>query len=81
MAEPTNTIADSGLATTEYLYGCKPESFQFMPYKTALHYKLQMADRLVKELLQPDYMSRDAHRLQQVQKAISHTTSLISELK
>ena len=81
MAEPTNTIADSDLATTEYLYGCKPESFQFMPYKTALNYKQQMASKLIKELLMPDYMVRDVHRLQQVQKAVSHTASLLTELK
>ena len=67
-------------ATTEELYGISPKDLAEMNYKQALETKIQGAKSILVTLLEPHYMERNAHKINQVNKAIKFNQQLLAEL-
>ena len=69
------------MKTTEYLYGCSPESFRTMPYERALGYKNEMAARNLTRLMELHYQIRDFAHIREVNAAVIHNRRLLDEMK
>ena len=68
------------IKSTEYLYGINASEFAELTYTEALTYKYNKAKRLLYNLMEDDYKTRDNDRADAVYKAISHNGDLIHEL-
>lgn len=67
-----------------YYYGCTKEqiiALADMPYKQALHTKINYARELLHRLLNIPFMEQDTTRCNDVAKAIKFNESLLDELK
>lgn len=69
------------IATTQELYGILPKELATMLYPDALKAKLAGGKKLIAELLQPNFMDRDTHKINKINKAIKHTEQLLKELE
>ncbi len=79
------------MKTSEYLYGVSPKSWATLHYKDALEYRILMAKKLKKELVNELYDNR-THltyekaaeldtRIDAIIKAIEFNENLLKELK
>lgn len=69
------------IATTEELYGISAKNLADIPYKQALQLKVQGAKAILVTLLEPNFMDRDTHKINKVNKAIKFNEQLLKELK
>ena len=69
------------IATTEELYGIPPKQLADIPYKQALQLKVQGAKAILIKLLEPNFMDRDSHRINKINKAIKFNEQLLKELE
>jgi len=76
--------------STRYLYGCSPDEFSALPYRDALHYKIDSARehlQTVTKELDAAMMRNDDRKMslqyQQsaIYRAIRYTESLLEELE
>jgi len=68
------------MKATTYLYGVEPTEFVNLPYGEALLYKLAAGKRLVYELIEEHYSSRDDIRINAIGKADKHNRALLEEV-
>ena len=69
------------ILTTEELYGISPKTLADLPYKEALKLKIQGAQAILVTLLEPNFMDRDLHRINKINKAIKFNEQLLKELE
>jgi hypothetical protein len=62
-----------------YLYGSDLKELKDMKYIDALERKIELAEELIKNLLEVDYMNRDMQRVNDALKAIDFNKNLIKE--
>jgi hypothetical protein len=67
--------------STSYLYDCNPADFAELPYKEALQFKLDKANKLIYTLMEPNFMDRDDVRTKAVFAAAKFCKGLLDELK
>lgn len=68
-------------STTEELYGIDPKVLADMNYKQALQLKIQGAKAILVSLLEPNFMDRDTHKINKINKAIKFNQQLLKELE
>ena len=69
------------ITTTQDLYGISPKDLADLPYKQALQLKIQGAKAILIKLLEPNFMDRDSHRINKINKAIKFNEQLLKELE
>ena len=67
--------------TTEELYGISPKALADLPYKQALELKIKGAKAILITLLKPNFMDRNYHKINRVNKAIKFNEQLLKELE
>lgn len=68
------------ISTTQELYGISPKQLADIPYKQALQLKIEGAKAILVTLLEPNFMDRDSHKINKVNKAIKFNQQLLAEL-
>ena len=68
------------IATTQELYGISPKDLADLPYKHALKLKIEGAKAILVTLLEPNFMDRNTHKINKVNKAIKFNEQLLKEL-
>ena len=69
------------IVTTEELYGISPKTLADIPYRQALQLKVEGAKAILIKLLEPNFMDRDLHRINKINKAIKFNEQLLKELE
>ena len=69
------------ISTTEELYGISPKTLTDLPYKEALQLKIEGAKAILVTLLEPNFMDRDTHKINKINKAIKFNEQLLKELE
>ena len=69
------------IATTQDLYGISPKFLADLPYKQALQLKIEGAKTILVKLLEPNFMDRNSHKINKVNKAIKFNEQLLKELE
>ena len=69
------------ISTTEELYGISAKQLAELNYKQALELKIKGAKAILVTLLEPNFMDRDAHKINKVNKAIKFNEQLLKELE
>ena len=69
------------IATTQDLYGISPKTLADLPYREALELKIQGAKAILVKLLEPNFMDRNSHKINKVNKAIKFNEQLLKELE
>lgn len=68
------------MKSTQYLYGIDPAKFIQLSYIDAVHNKIAAARVLLNELYKEPYMTRDSHRIRDINNAIKHNERLLIEV-
>ena len=69
------------ITTTQELYGISPKILADLQYREALQLKIEGAKAILVKLLEPNFMDRDSHRINKVNKAIKFNEQLLKELE
>lgn len=70
------------MRTKEYLYDVSDMvPISHMPYKQAIEYKIELANKLLSKLLNVQYELRDTVRVREVLNAIKFNKELLKELE
>ena len=69
------------MTTTQELYGISPKQLADIPYRQALQLKIEGAKAILVTLLEPNFMDRDSHKINKVNKAIKFNQQLLKELE
>ena len=69
------------IVTTEELYSISPKTLTDLPYKEALQLKIEGAKAILVTLLEPNFMDRDTHKINKINKAIKFNEQLLKELE
>ena len=69
------------IVTTEELYGISPKTLADIPYRQALQLKVEGAKAILVKLLEPNFMDRNSHKINKINKAIKFNEQLLKELE